>query len=541
MKLKSLLRLFRSQKNTLYEEAIQRYNSHEYGQAIEEFEKIIREGTSPKGLHYRLSYFYLGQARLELGILLFALGNFSKAVPELEKAAKFDPDNIDIYEYLGICYNNVGEFEKAISTFEYFLDRKPNHLQSRLKLEITYHNIKMWDKAISTCKEILQKAPDYADVHFYLGLAYLGKGEASKAVLSFDNALKINPRYVSAQIKLGITLAYLGDLDAALSRISQTVKAFPKYADLDYFLGIVYAGRDEIPQAIDCFRQALEINPSFRNARIKLGMILCKTGNFRKALNEFEQAQELDPEDSSLNVVIERVREVILPYAHGIQKFPDIFEELFGDEGIISQTVREFTGNLEIVPSFNEMLSIIKYFPEEDVSFFESLIPVVNKYIEQNPHHPDLHNALGSFYVNAKRYDEGEEAFRKALDINPEYLEARFNLFKALKKHGKLESAVEEGEILLETKLSYPDFYCSLGEIYISMEIFERADAVLQRAIEKNPKYAETHFLLAKVRENQGLKEKAIEELKKCIDSNPPEWLRQKANETLSKLKLQEF
>ena len=536
MKMKSLLRLFRYGKNEFYQEAIQLYNRHEYGQAIEKFEKITKEGTSPKGLHYRLSHFYLGQARLKLGILLFALGNFSKAVPELEEAIEFNPDNIDIYEYLGICYNNIGEFERAINAFEYFLDRKPNHLQSRLKLEITYHNIKMWDKAISICREILQKAPDYADVHFHLGLAYLGKGEASNAVLSFENALKISPRYRDARIRLGITLAYLGNVDAALSHIFQMVEAFPKYADLHYFLGIVYACRDEIPRAIDCFTQALEINPSFRNARIKFGMILCKIGKFRDALNEFEKAQELDPEDGSLKAVIELVRDLIRSYPDGFKKLPEIFEELFGDEGIIAQTIREFNEHLEIVPSFTEMLSIVKYFPEDDVSLFESLIPVINNYIKQNPDHPDLHNALGSLCVKAERYNEGAEAFRKALEINPEYLEARFSLFKALKEQGKLESAVDEGEILVKKKLSYPDFYCSLSEIYISMGMFDRADATLQKAIKKDPKHAETHFLLAKVHENQGLKEKAIDELKKCVDYNPPESLKQKAKEALSRL-----
>jgi tetratricopeptide (TPR) repeat protein len=474
---------FRLGKNILYEEAIQFYNNHEYARAIEKFEIITKEVHSQRGLHYRLSHFYLGQAHLKLGTLLFAAGSFSKAVPELKKAIEFNPDNIDIYEYLGVCYNNIGKFEKAINALECcFLEREANHLQSRLKLEITCHNIKMWEKAISIFKAILQKSPNYADVHFYLGLAYLGKGEAPKAVLSFKNALRINPLYRDARIKLGITFAFLGNLDAALSQISQMVEAFPKYPDLRYFLGIVYAGRDELPRAIDCFRHALEINPSFRNARIKLGMILCKIGKFSDALNEFEKAQELDPEDGKLNFLIERVRQIVLSYPQGFQKIPEIFNELFGDEGIIAQTIQEFNSHLELVPNFTEMLSIIEYFPEEDLSFFESLIPVINNYIEQNPHHPDLHNALGTLCVKAKRYDEGAEAFRAALDINPEYLEARFNLFKALKAQEQFEAAAKEGKILIEKKLPYPDFYCSLGEMYSSMNMIYKADAILQKA-----------------------------------------------------------
>ena len=538
--MKTLKRIFRSERKELYKEAIQLYNNHNYSQAIEKFEAIITQGHSPKSLYYRLSHFYLGQARLKLGILLFALGNFARAVSELEKAVEFNPENIDIFEYLGICYNNIGAFEKATKAFNYFIERRPNALQTRLKLEIVYHNNKMWDKSISICREILREAPNYADVHFHLGLSYLGKGEPSKAVSSFESALRINPRYREVRIKLGIIFAYLGKLDEALSQLSQLVDAFPEYADLHYFLGIVYACRAEIPQAIDSFGQALKINPSFRSARIKLGMLLCKIGKFNEAVDEFERAQKLRPEDKDFNIVVDRLREVVLLYPYGSKEVSDSLKEVIGEEEIIRQTIREFNEHLEITPSFTEMLSIVKYFPEEDFSLFESLIPVVNKYIRENPWHPDLHNALGFLCVKAKRYDEGEEAFRKALNINPEYVEARLNLFNTLQDQGKCDLAIVEGEILLQKELSYPDFYCSLAEIYISIGTLGRAEAILQKAIAKHPKYAEAHFLSAKVYENQGYREKAMEELKKCIKCEPPERLEQKANEILTRLRRQE-
>jgi len=58
--------------------------------------------------------------------------------------------------------------------------------------------------------------------------------------------------------------------------------------------------------------------------------------------------------------------------SNGFQEFREIYEDFFGDEGIIAQTIREFNEHLEIVPSFTEMLSVIKWFPEEDISFKEA-------------------------------------------------------------------------------------------------------------------------------------------------------------------------
>jgi len=536
MKMRSFLKLLRSRKRELYEDAIRLYNGHEYGQAIEKFEKIVMESPSSKGLHYRLSHFYLGQARLKLGILLYALGNFSKAAYELEKAAEFNPDHIGIFEYLGICYNNTGRFEKAIGAFEYFLERKPDHVQTRLRLEIVYHNVKMWDKAISICNQILKEVPNYADVHFHLGLAYLGKGEPRQALLSFENALKINPYYRDARIRLGITLAYLGELDKALSEILPLVDAFPGFADFRYFLGIVYAARNEMPKAIDSFEHALQINPSFRDARAKLGMLLCRAGRYGDALAELEAAQALDPNNSALGLVVERLRRFLTLGQEDRRGVPSIIEGIIGKEGIVAQAIQEFNRHLEIAPSFTEMLSVIKYFPDEDLYLFESLIPVINKYIDQNPHHAHLYNALGPLCVKAKRYDAGEEAFRKALNINPKYREARFNLFNILKEQEKLDIARKEGETLLEQGLSYPDFYCSLSEIYLALGMFDRAEAVLNLANDIRPAYAKTHFILSKVCESQGRKETAIEELKRCMDCDPPESLRQEGMERLKQL-----
>jgi len=515
MKMNFFLKLIRSRKRELYEDAIRLYNGHEYSQAIEKFEKIVMESHSSKGLHYRLSHFYLGQARLKLGILLYALGNFSRAAYEFEKATEFNPDHIDIFEYLGICYNNTGKFEKAIGAFEYFLERKPDHVQTRLRLEIVYHNVKMWDKAISICNQIIKEAPHYADVYFHLGLAYLGKGEPRQALLSFENALKINPYYRDARIRLGITFAYLGELEKALSQVLPLVEAFPGFADFRYFLGIVYAARNEMPKAIDSLKHALQINPSFRDARAKLGMLLCKAGRFGDALAELEAAQKLDPKNSALTLVVERLRRFLTLEHEGRHGVPSIAEGIIGKEGIVAQAITEFNRHLEIAPSFTEMLSVIKYFPEEDLYLFESLIPVINKYIDQNPHHADLYNALGSLCVKAKRYDDGVEAFKKALDINPGYREARFNLFNTLKEQGKLDIASKEGETLLEQGLPYPDFYCSLGEIYLTRGLFDRAEEVLKKASEIRPEYAKAHLLLSKVYENRGPKETAVEELKK--------------------------
>ena len=535
--MKFLKRVFCLGKDKGYEEAIELYNNHMYRKAIEKFKEVIENRSSSKSLHHRLSHFYSGQAHYNLGVMFFAMSNFDKAVVEFENALGFRPNQVEIWEYLGICYNNIGEYEKAVNAFEKVLDAEPTHLPARLKLGIAFHNLQMWDKTISICQEILKIHPNYADVHFHLGLAYLGQGNPSDASLAFENALKINPQYNEPRIRLGITQAYLGNLDDALNHISLMLKEFPNYSDLHYYLGIIQASNDEIPKAISSFRRALEINPLFSESRIKLGILLYKTEKFNEALNEIEEASRLDPENKNIHMILEHLRRRINLSEKISKEVPGFTHRDLTDDEIIDQNICDFNKHVEIVPNFSEMLSIMKGFSEEDAPFYEPLIPIVRDSVAQHPDYADLHSSLGSLYFKVQRFEQAESAFKRALDINPEYLQARFNLFRTFKAEGKLEAALKEGQYLFEKGLPYPDFYCSLGEIYISLKMYDEAKAILQRLLEKKPKYARAHLVLAQFYENMGAKDKAISQLLKCLDSNPSKEGKLEAREALFRLR----
>jgi tetratricopeptide (TPR) repeat protein len=539
--MKFLKKVFGLGKDEGYEEAIELYNNHMYRKAIERFKKVIENKDPSISLHHRLSRFYCGQAHYNLGVTFFAMSNFDKAVVEFENALKFRPNQVEIWEYLGICYNNICEYEKAVNAFEKVLDAEPSHLPARLKLGIAFHNLQMWDKAISICQEILKTHPNYADVYFHLGLAYLGQGNPSDASLAFENALKINPRYKESRIRLGITQAYLGNLDEALNHISLMLKEFPNYSDLHYYLGIIYASSDEIPKAISSFRRALEINPLFSESRVKLAIILYKAKKFNEALNEIEEANRLDPGNKKIHMILDHLRRQISLSEKVSKEMPGITHMDLTDDEIIAQNIHDFNKHLEIVPNFSEMLSIMKGFSEENVSFYEPLISIVQDSVAQHPGYADLHCSLGSLFFKTKRYDEAEKAFKQALAINPEYLQARINLFRTFKVEGKLEAALKEGQYLFEKGLPYPDFHCSLGEIYISLKMFDEAEAVLQSALEKKPTYSRAYLVLAQLYENMGAKDKAISQLLKCLDSNPSKEHKLEASEALLRLRGSEF
>ena len=96
---------------------------------------------------------------------------------------------------------------------------------------------------------------------------------------------------------------------------------------------------------------------------------------------------------------------------------------------------------------------------------------------------------------------------------------------------------VRQALYLIEKNLEYPDFYCGLGEVYLSLGMLEEGRDILQKALDKNPGYAQTHFLLAGLYEREGSSNNAITALQKCLDCSPSQKLYDRSQKALSRLK----
>lgn len=82
---------------------------------------------------------------------------------------------------------------------------------------------------------------------------------------------------------------------------------------------------------------------------------------------------------------------------------------------------------------------IYKYSIPRDV-FIEDLIGVIDRTIKETPRHSSLYITKGELYLSQDRFEEAEEAFKKALEINPLNPTAKERLkFIGTKKYHKIK------------------------------------------------------------------------------------------------------
>ncbi len=529
-------RLFSLGKDEIYDEAMGLFNQHNYREAIKRFEEILKRKTSAKSIHYNLSRVYISQSHRNIGIVLFAMGNYYEALQEFNMALEYNPTYHELNYFIGVCKNNLGEFDGAIENFNVVLDSDPSNLPARLKLGVALHNYKMWDKAISLYKDILKTNPKYADIHYNLGLSYLGRGKIDEAITAFEGALNINADYLQARVKIVIAQIYLGNLDKAMESLAPLVKKYPNYADIHYYLGVVHAVKNEYEEAIENFKHALEIHPSYKDAKVKLGVLYCHFEKFDEGIKELEDVSRIDPGDEDITMITNAIKNALATPSYSGEKFSEIYNKVFFKDKQITTAIPEFNRSLEISPDISEMISVIMSIAEEDRALCETLIPYVRDHVAENANYPDLHNSLGALYLKIKRFDEAEASFRMAVELNPQFMKARLNLFHTLKLLKKYEDAIKEGEYILSHEVTYPDFHCVMAEIYEGMTNHDEALNSVFKSLEMNRNYARANFLAGTIYMKKGEKDRAIEYYNKCLDSKPAEDLSVMVKEELRKL-----
>jgi len=178
------------------------------------------------------------------------------------------------------------------------------------------------------------------------------------------------------------------------------------------------------------------------------------------------------------------------------------------------------------------------------------------------PDFPDLHNLLGlALGMNGER-ERSVAAFRRALELNPNYLEARLNLAIVYNEMGRYDEALEEFAVApprdpdhenlspdvrsfladshvllgdayrdlgmpvdatqeyrkaLKVAPQFLDVKNKLGSVYCGMGLYSDAEEELRSALAQNPRYVEARATLGLVYYRSGRRHRAREEWEACL------------------------
>jgi tetratricopeptide (TPR) repeat protein len=141
--------------------------------------------------------------------------------------------------------------------------------------------------------------------------------------------------------------------------------------------------------------------------------------------------------------------------------------------------------------------------------------------VRKSPYKARPYNNLGSALVSRGRLPEAESCFKTAIDLKPDYADARYNLGYVMIQSGRMEEGVRQ---LMEAIRLEPENYMAhnnLGVAYLLQDNFAQAVHHLQDALRLKPEFDTARNNLGVALKNLGNLEDAAREFVEAIRLNP--------------------
>jgi len=119
-------------------------------------------------------------------------------------------------------------------------------------------------------------------------------------------------------------------------------------------------------------------------------------------------------------------------------------------------------------------------------------------------HDPVMYCLMGVIYGQLNQYAESARYSRRAIELNPEYIEAHFNLALAARQIGEIEQAIKSLEFVVAHSPRDPDAHYSLANILEGYAEYDRAMQEYRLARSINPDHLDALAGEASIHEKRG-------------------------------------
>jgi tetratricopeptide (TPR) repeat protein len=141
--------------------------------------------------------------------------------------------------------------------------------------------------------------------------------------------------------------------------------------------------------------------------------------------------------------------------------------------------------------------------------------------LRARPDLPSTHVNHGDILIRARRGEEAEAAYRRALEIDANHLKAHFALGNLLVDMGRTKEAIEQLSRVVELAPEFPSGHRRLGIAYEDAGDWANAAAEYRRALELQPRFPDAMHGLARIYMKTNHNAEAVACFQKAIAMRP--------------------
>jgi tetratricopeptide (TPR) repeat protein len=307
----------------------------------------------------------------------------------------------------------------------------------------------------------------------------------------------------------------------------------------------VYGRSDLANKAIEEYHLAIDADPSSEFLTSGLAELYVKTGRIRDAVLEAQDIIKRDPNNLEAHKLLGRIylrslgdmpggngsdnvlKLAIEQYEQIVKIEPDDVDDhlllgrLYRLDGDQQKAETELKTAVKLDPGSEEAVTTLAmlYTDEGDTAHALQVLSSVPDAARS----AKLYGALGAAYEQRKDYKDAIDAYKHAVVLDRDNLDAIRGLAENLMEDGQLDASLEQYKVIVDSNPEDAQSYVRMSEIYRRQAKFDLALESLKKADTLVPDQAEVAYNMAAVYQAQGRYDDAIkllQDLLKKTDSS---------------------
>jgi tetratricopeptide (TPR) repeat protein len=300
-----------------------------------------------------------------------------------------------------------------------------------------------------------------------------------------------------------------------------------------------YGRSDLANKSIEEYRLAIDSDPSSEFLTSGLAELYVKTGRIRDAVLEAQDIIKRDPKNLEAHKLLGRIylrslgdmpggsgsdnvlKLAIEQYETIVKIEPDSVDDhlLLGRLYRLNNDLQKAEAELKIAvkldPGSEEAVTTLAmlFTDEGDTAHALQVLSAV----PDSARSAKLYSALGSAYEQRKDFKSAIDAFRRAIVLDRDNLDAIRGLAENLLNDGQLEASLEQYKVIADANPEDAQTYVRMAEIYRRQAKYDLALETLKKADTLVPESAEVPYSMAAVYQAQGRYDDAVKLLQELI------------------------
>ena len=340
--------------------------------------------------------------------------------------------------------------------------------------------------------------------------------QVNKAYASAQN----EPRDAEANGKLGMVLYAYVQYDFALPCFARARQFAPSEFRWHYYFGVTNSALGKHEEAAVAFKAALQIKPDDLPAQVKLAESLLAAGQQRASQPLFETLLKQKATSAVAHYGLGQIKNALGERVAALEHFRQAVT-LYPEYGFAHYALGQALRDQGQTAEAKHHLALSQQYRFQRPALDDPLLAAI---AELNASATDM-LARGVALEGMGKLDESIAAHERALEINPQLVQAHINLISLYARAGQVPQAEKHYRAAVAVNPNLADSHFNYGIVLMMAERYAEAAVAFKESLARNPFNADAHYNYGAIIERDsgrdGKLDEAATHFQQAIANNP--------------------